>query len=168
MVGITEISAGLSSLKAAFGIAKGLNAAATQASINEVKVELTQHILEAQAALTAAYEAQSATAERIRELEQEIVRLKDWKADKQRYELKDTGQGTPAYAPKAGMENGEPSHWLCPACYQQGKKSILQHEHLATGRVETLVCHPCGMDILVIGHRYPQNAAISHRGGARR
>lgn len=153
MVGITEISAGLSSLKAAKDIIQGFNAASTQAAINEVKLDLQSHLLEAQQALFAAQEAHSASSQRIASLEQEIVRLKNWEAEKQCYELADTGRGTLAYRHKAGMENGEPPHWLCPNCYQQGQKSIMKHEFIAVGKVKTLVCHPCGMDILVEGLR---------------
>lgn len=163
MVGITEISAGLSSLKAGLSILKGLNAAATQASINEVKVELTQHILDAQQALTAAYEAQATTAERIRQLEQEIVSFKDWEATKQRYELNDAGQGALAYSLKEGVEPSERHHWICPQCYEDGVKSLLKHEHLVAGRAEILVCHRCGLDLAISGRRAPPPTVVGSR-----
>ena len=153
MVSGTEIMVAYQGLKIAFDLLQGLNATSKEAAINEVKVQLTRHILEAQQTLTAANAAQSDAAERIRSLEQEIVRLKDWEADKQRYELKDTGQGSLAYALKPSMDQGEPEHWLCPACYQQGKKSILKHETIPEGRARSLVCHPCGMDIITRGVR---------------
>lgn len=161
---ITEISAGYASLKAALDIAKGLNAVADTVALNDAKIGLQGAIIEAQSSLLAAQEAQTANLKRIEQLEHEIVQLKSWDADKQRYELKDTGQGTLAYSLKAGMENGEPQHWLCPICYQKGEKSILKHERLATGRVHTLNCHPCGLDILVAGQRLTQNAVLSGRG----
>jgi hypothetical protein len=161
---IAEISAGINGLKAAKDMVQALHGVQTAVAINEVKFALQGHLLDAQQGLFAAQEAQSAASKRIAELEKEIVRLKDWEGEKQRYELKDTGQGTLAYALKAGIETGEPAHWLCPSCYQDGKKSILKHEHLATGRVHTLNCHPCGMDILVTGNRFIQNSGI-HRGG---
>jgi hypothetical protein len=85
---LAEISAGLSSLNAISDIVKGLNAANTQAAINEVKIGLQDHILKAQQALFVAQQAQATASQRIGELEQEIVRLKDWESEKQRYELK--------------------------------------------------------------------------------
>ena len=56
---LAEISMGLSSLKAASDILKGLNAANTQAAINDVKLVLQPHIIDAQQALAAANEAQA-------------------------------------------------------------------------------------------------------------
>jgi Zn finger protein HypA/HybF involved in hydrogenase expression len=161
---IAEISAGYASLKGALDIAKGLNAVADAVALNDAKIGLQGAIIEAQSSLLAAQEAQAANLKRIAELEHEIVELKSWEADKQRYELKDTGKGTLAYALKAGMENGEPAHWLCPVCFQQGAKSILKHEHAATGRVHTLNCHPCGLDLLVAGLRSTQNAMLMSKG----
>lgn len=164
MVTGSEIMAAYQGLKAGFDILQRLNAASKEAAINEVKVTLGRHILDAQQALTAANAAQADTAETIRQLEQKIVQLENWEADKQRYVLTDTGRGTLAYRLKEGMENGEPAHWLCPNCYQQGKKSILKHEFIATGRVQTLVCHPCGMDILVEGLRNDRSLSGSKIG----
>ena len=161
MVTGTEVMAAFQSLKAGLGLLQTLNATAKAAAINEVKVQLTQHIIEAQQALTAAGMAQANAAETIRDLEQQIVQFENWQAERERYELADTGKGSLAYRLKVGMENGEPPHWLCPACYQQGKKSILKHEHLTAGRIETLNCHPCGMDILVVGSRLSSNSGIS-------
>ncbi len=90
---LAEISAGLSSLKAAKDIVQGLNAAKTEAAIVGVKIELQGHILEAQQSLFAAQEAQLSDTRRIAELELMIVRLKDWTAEQERYRLTDTGQG---------------------------------------------------------------------------
>ena len=159
---LAEISAGLSSLKAAKDIVQGLSAAKTEAAINGVKIELQGLILEAQQGLFAAQKAQTADARRIAELEQEIVRLKDWEAEKQDYVLADTGQGSLAYEYLEGVESGHPPHWICPQCYEDGKKSILKHETLAIGRAETLVCHRCGFDVVTQGVRREQ---VQPRGG---
>lgn len=126
MVGIAEISAGLSSLKAAKDILKGLDTTRTNLAINEVKIELTSLILEAQESLAAAREAQSASASRIADLEQEIMRLKDWSAEKARYQLTDIGRGALVYTPKLPMDEGEPAHWLCANCFNHGRKSFMQ------------------------------------------
>lgn len=153
---LLEISAGLSSLKAAKDIVQGLNAAKNEAAINGIKIDLQGLILEAQQGLFAAQEAQSAGTKRIAELEQEIVRLKDWSAQKQRYELADSGRGSLAYKLKEGVEPPEPAHWICPNCYDEGKKSLLKHEILPVGRAETLVCNRCPFDVVTRGIRMDQ------------
>ncbi len=73
-----EVATGLSSLKAAFDIAKGLNALSDAVALNDAKIGLQGAILEAQSGLLAAQEAQTANLRRVGELEDEIVRLKDW------------------------------------------------------------------------------------------
>jgi hypothetical protein len=154
---LAEIAAGLTSLNAAKDIAKGLDSLKTGVAVNDAKIDLQNLILEAQQALFAAQESQTASAKRISELEQEIVRLKDWSAEKQRYDLADTGQGSVAYKLKEGVEPPEPQHWICPQCYQDGKKSILKHESLPIGRADTLVCSRCGYDVVTHGVRHNQN-----------
>ena len=126
MVGIAEIGGAIGGLKAAMEIVRGLNSTANAIAINDAKIALQSAILEAQAGLLAAQEAQTANLRRIQELEQEIVRLKDWSAERERYELVEIYRGAFAYMPKGGVESGKPAHWLCANCFDQGRKSFLQ------------------------------------------
>lgn len=145
-MGIVEIKAGYEGAKAAFDIAKGVGALKTEAAVNGAIIEIQRHVVEAQQGL-------SASLRTIEDLEKEILRLKDWSAEKQSYELADTGQGSLAYKLKEGLELPQPSHWICPQCYEDGKKSILKHETLPVGRTQTLVCHRCGFDVVTRGIR---------------
>jgi hypothetical protein len=123
---IAELTMGLQSLNAMTELLKVLNAASTQTQINEVKLGLQEGLLAAQRALFAAQEAQTADAAVIRDLEEQIVRLKDWEAERQRYQLTAIDRGAFAYMQKPGMDGGEPPHWLCTNCFEQGKRSLLQ------------------------------------------
>ena len=118
----------MSSQKTAKDSEQGQNAPTTEAAINGVKIELQGLILEAQQGLFAAQEAQSADARRIANLEQEIVRLKDWTAEKERYELKNMRGGSVAYSQKPGVEGRQAPHWLCANCFDQGRKSFMQKQ----------------------------------------
>jgi hypothetical protein len=69
---------------------------------------------------------QFALLERVHELEQQVTDLKAWEKEKQRYELKQLAPGAFCYALKADASGSEPPHRVCAACYQHGKKSILQ------------------------------------------
>lgn len=135
--------------------------------MNDAKLSLQGHILDAQQSLFTAQELQAAATKRIDELEQQIEKLRDWSADQQRYELADTGQGSLAYRLKEDMANGEPPHWICPNCYQNGKKAIMKEEALPIGRAETLACHPCGLDIVTCGVRHNQKPPRSTSGRLR-
>ncbi len=146
---IAEIAAGFSSLKAALELAKTLDTVANKAAINDVRIELQGHILAAQEALAAAREADTTSAQRIRQLEQEIVRLKDWEGEKQRYQLNGIDPGAVAYVLKPGMEHGEPAHWLCPDCFNHGQRSFLQRTDTSSrtpgGGIHTSWrCNGCG------------------------
>ena len=157
---LAEIGMGLSSLKTATDIVKGLNAANTQAAINDVKIALQERIFEAREALASVQEAQATALKRISELEQEIVQLKDWESEKQRYQLTAIDSGAFAYMPKPSMENSEPPHWLCANCFNRRQKSFLQFKGQdirasgSRGDESTYGCDTCKASVKV---RYTKN-----------
>lgn len=127
MVGSAIILQGtITGLKSAFNLIKGINKLQTMTEVNAVAIELQQMILTAQSDAAEAFAEQQIMLENIRELKEELASVKAWETEKQRYELKEIGRGALAYVLKEGMENGEPSHKICPACYQNSKKFILQ------------------------------------------
>jgi Zn finger protein HypA/HybF involved in hydrogenase expression len=140
---IAEIGTGFSSLKAALDLAKGLSATSTEAAVNDVKIGLQRSILEAYEALTTARNAEADSAERIRQLEQEIMQFKDWEREKQRYVMKRFNPGTIAYVLQSGMADGEPPHCLCAQCYTEGKKGHLQATGTVIGGRHVHVCSRC-------------------------
>lgn len=123
------------------------------ASIQAKVIEFQSRILDAQGLVFAAQENRATLVERIRDLEQSIARMEAWDTEKQRYELKELGQGTLAYAPKESVSSSEPPHWICAQCYEAGKKSILQPEVRFPGRTEVYVCHSCGSELIASGGR---------------
>ena len=108
MVG--EAIAGLSAVKTAFDIAKGLKDIDDASRRNAAVIELQEKILTAQS-------AQAALIERVGYLEKEVARFETWETEKQRYELKDVGMGSLAYSVKDAMRGSEPPHQICAACY---------------------------------------------------
>lgn len=123
---ISEIGVGLGSLKAAYDIAKGLNDLADTVAINEAKIALQNAIIEAQSSLLTAQAAQTVHLNRISELEARIAQLDAWENEKTRYQLQETSTGVLVYALKPNDPAGEPFHRLCPHCFQDNLKSILQ------------------------------------------
>jgi hypothetical protein len=147
---LAEISAGLGSLKAAKDIVQSLNAVKTDAAINGVMIELQGLILDAQQGLFAAQEAKSADARRIAELEQEIMRLKDWAAERERYQLTSVSSGVFTYMQKPEMRGPEPAHWLCVNCFDRGQKSVLQNRSRdVTNRYAIYSCTICKSEVRV-------------------
>jgi hypothetical protein len=126
MIGPAELSAGITSLRFAFDIAKGLKDIADATERNAKIMELQGAIMDAQAGAIEAQQAHATDVRHIADLEAEITHLKTWDGEKERYELKAIGSGAFVYALKPDVAAGEPSHWLCPNCYQKREKRILQ------------------------------------------
>jgi rubrerythrin len=155
---LAEIATGWQSLKAAKDIVQGLNALENVAAVNEVKVTLQSHILEAQQSLFAAQDAQTAAAKRISDLEEQIMQLKDWSRQAESYELVAIGNGGFAYMQKEGMRTTEPPHWLCANCFTNRKKSILQRQGTQGERERPWTCPNCRAGIQVHFTRKPEYA----------
>jgi hypothetical protein len=119
---VAEAITGLSALKSAFDIAKGLKDIDNATRRNAAVIELQEKILTAQT-------AQSDLTERIRDLEAKVAGFETWEREKQRYELKPFGNGV-AYFLKPEMSNGEAPHQLCANCYARGKKPFSQNIQL--------------------------------------
>ena len=157
----TEIGGAISGLKGALALVKGVKAVSEGLAVQDVQIELGQRIIEAQAALNAAMAAQTEAAERICELEQEIVHLKDWSAERERYHLVNADRGAFVYMPKPGMENGEPAHWLCTNCFNQGRKSFMLFKGQdvsragSRGNESTYGCDSCGSNLKVFYRAKP-------------
>jgi hypothetical protein len=127
MIDMGSIQAALGSLKAAGDIAKSLMDLKTTAEIQSKVIELQREILSAQSSAISAQMDQSSLLQEKRELEVKMASMEAWEAEAKRYKLTDYGGGTFAYTLKEGMENGEPSHAVCPTCYQKRRKSIFQN-----------------------------------------
>jgi len=71
---------------------------------------------------------------RIRELEEEKMKLENWKIEAERYELVELPPATYVYRIKEDAQDGEPSHYICPHCYNHSVKSILQYLRQSRGQ----------------------------------
>lgn len=121
-----EFAAALTSLKLAFDMTKAMKDIRDATVFQGEVFKLQRVIMEAQDSAIRAREAHSAQIDRVRELEAEVAGLKARDADKHRYELKNIAPGALAYMLKPEARGGEAPHWFCQACYDQGKKSLLQ------------------------------------------
>src|SRR5438045_3437904 len=102
----SEIVSAANGLKIAGQIAVGLIDLKTTTEVQAKAIELNQKILSAQSDLFAASTKQTALVERIRDLEDQIARMKDWGAQKRRYKLMTPIHGCVAYVLQKAMSNG--------------------------------------------------------------
>lgn len=148
MVDISAIGSALASLNAAKTIAQAMIGLRDAQAFQAKAIEFQSKILDAQSSVFAANEERTALIERVRQLEKQMTDLEAWDAEKQKYELKHLPPGAFAYALKSESGVGEPPHWLCAACYQCHKKSILQDQG-ERGREHRWSCPECKVDIMV-------------------
>jgi hypothetical protein len=134
-------------LDAASDIAKGMLDLRDTVKLGSLVIKLNAEIIAAQRGTLTASKSEAQMAEEIGTLKAEIARFETWDSDKQRYELKLHGEdgsgGALAYALKEGVQPPEHPHSICPDCYEQRKRSILQTEHYDGGRAIALVCQAC-------------------------
>ncbi|MEH2479094.1 hypothetical protein V1282_002451 [Nitrobacteraceae bacterium AZCC 2146] len=138
---VAEVFAGLGALKTAFDIAKGLKDIDDATRRNTAVIELQEKILSAQ-------QAQASLVETIGNLEKEVARLKDWEADKARYQLSELAPGLLALSVKEAMRSGEPFHRICADCAANGKKFYLQ-QHISGPYYDEFKCGGCGTQLPV-------------------
>lgn len=123
---ITLIQGTISGLKAASDIAKGFMELKSLAEVQGKVIELQSAILHAQSSALSANADQAQMAEEIRQLKLELEKAKGWEAERQRYALYAIANGGVLYALKFDQARpGEPAHFLCTNCFEQGRKSIV-------------------------------------------
>jgi hypothetical protein len=163
VVDMSAIAGFATSVRAAVEITKAMKDVNDANVIQTKTFEVTREILAAQSYAIEAAAAQSALLNRVRELEEEKSKLEAWSTEKARYKLTQVGHGMTTYTLKEGMENGEPAHHLCAACYNEGHKSVMQTETRSPGRCEVLVCHHCGSDLYLSGMRQPEHQGMKRQ-----
>lgn len=149
MVSGGDIYAGLSSFKIMLDIAKGIKDMSDASARYAAVIELQEKILSAQ-------EAQSALVQRVRDLETEMTQMEKWDTEKQRYQLKSLPPGVFVYALKPEETGGEPPHYICQNCHENGKKSHLHGsgDHYGTATFE---CKRCGSKFRIGRFNPPPN-----------
>lgn len=123
---MVDISPGLQGLNFMLKGLKALIDIREEVRRNHAILDLQRQAIELHGHISAAEQEKAALLKRVGALEAEIADLKAGSAELERYELKDIGGGASAYMLKPEMRGAEPPHWLCPACYASGKKSLYQ------------------------------------------
>jgi hypothetical protein len=100
---IVEITEGLTGIKAALDILKGLKGSGKSGAITSEIVELQSALIDAQRGLMAANHTHSTDIDRIRDLEEVLRNLKARGDEMSHYHLKDLGWGAFAYMLKLGV-----------------------------------------------------------------
>lgn len=155
---VAEVFAGIGAFKSMMDMAKAVREMSESVAVNSAVIDLQDKILTAR-------DEYSTLLNSVGDLKAKLASFENWEGEKRRYELKPHGERQAlAYALKEGMEPPEPTHSICPDCYQEGKKSILQHQRRSGGRLELLICQVCAWEGVTHGSIIdPQPKVITKR-----
>ncbi|CAN5816562.1 hypothetical protein BH20PSE1_BH20PSE1_01380 [soil metagenome] len=127
------------------GIAKAAEAiaSATDPSKRAGQLKnLLDSIIDLQANIGTVQAQNFSLIQQVQELEAECMRLRDWSAEKAQYALVEFSTGMFAQVQKDNKEPMKSAHKFCSACFDNGKKTLLQMqsgEHRRRG----LFCPTC-------------------------
>ncbi|WP_415034899.1 hypothetical protein [Azonexus sp.] len=161
---IDSIAGAFGAIKGAAEITQGLLSLKTDAAVATKATELTGIIFDVQQKLIAIQSDYAAVVARERDLEAKIMQLENWAHEQERYQLHELAPGTLTYRIKPAMQGTEPMHDLCPRCYQNGIKSILQNNGIEKGH-HILLCPQC--KTALIGERFNDSAGAAMAGSFR-
>jgi hypothetical protein len=152
---IAEITVVIKSIKAALNIAKGMKSLNDTVVRNESVSKLLDTLISLQMqALEVQSQAQALDIENF-EMKRKLLEAEDWKKTEENYKLKDLGANVYVYAYNKEGDSREPMHYLCPNCFSDKKKSILQCKDVYDAEV-LYDCLACKSEI-----RYNSNKETS-------
>jgi hypothetical protein len=121
-----EINSAVQAAKALFEIVKANKGLTEYNEIVAAVSEVNTKLMSATGVALASQEKQMSLTNRISDLEKEIEDLKNWNHEAERYHLTALCADITVFSLKPGMENGEPQHKLCTACFGKRQKGYLQ------------------------------------------
>ena len=136
---ITEITALISSAKAAYDIAKGINSLNVDVERNQAVSKIIEILLSVQ---SDALVMQSNYQELLREKDEllkKLIEFEQWEKTETEHHLEEIVKGVFAYSLNNSNDTNKPKPWLCANCWQDKKKSILQ----ADWHTETSAAYTC-------------------------
>lgn len=87
----------------------------------------------------------------ITELDYKVDRANNWDKDKKNYEIFLPQKSTVVYRCKISGDSNEYPHYLCPKCFEDNTKAIIQHSSTRKGFI-IMHCYTCSSE-----YRFPRN-----------
>ena len=158
-----EINAAVQSAKALFEIVKANKGIAEYNEIVAAVSEVNTKLMSATGVALASQEKQMSLSNRVSELEKEIMELENWNHEAKRYQLTALCPDVTVFSLKPGMENSEPQHKLCTACFSKRQKGYM-HQSDFNSRGTHYKCDRCGSEIIDHSKEmfYPSPPVRSH------
>ncbi len=142
-----EISAFLTAVSHAINAGKALIDARDQIKRTDAQLEFNRALVELQEkhlSLIQGYQTLLATNE---SLKQELANNEKWEQERTNYKLENVGNGATVYCLDPEKASGQPLHWLCPNCFEDRKKSMLQRT-VKPGVLGLFKCNRCKSEVI--------------------
>lgn len=163
MADSNPVSSMVSGLQSAYGLVKDIADLEQAREIKSQIAELMDQILSARENAIRVQERETALLGEIDDLKKQIDQMETWDSEKQQYQLQAIDSGAFAYVLKPEVQGDEPPHWLCPNCFENRQKRILQfRERVSTrpgtsrGDYSRWVCGSCRSELTVHYTRSPE------------
>ena len=123
---LNEIQAAFAALHSATQLVGTLSSLHTEARVTEAVSEITQRLIEAQTAVMNANKRIVELEDSERHARQKLMDLENWQDEAERYHLHEVVPGIFFYAIKDTHRGSDPFHYLCPNCFVNQRKSLMQ------------------------------------------
>jgi len=143
---IPEISAALTSVSTLGKIASALHGVAKQTEINQHVISLQSSIIDLQGKIFAIQSEYENLAGIKDETEKKLMKYEDWDRQKERYRFTNVADGISVYVYEPTEGDRTPSHWVCPYCFENHKKSVLNRP---APDCINYICHECKWEVVV-------------------
>ena len=129
------------------GLAKlgtDIASAKDEAERNKLLIEFQKSVIAANFQVATLQQDVSTLKGTIEDLKRDAVRKENWESESKRYVLYKPFSGVVVYALKEGMSNGEPAHYLCANCFNEGQRTLLYFATVpGNNRDGALACKSC-------------------------
>jgi len=137
-----EITAFVTSVRAAYDIAKGIGSLKVEVERNQAVSKILEILLSVQSDALSMQTKYQELLQSKDDLSKKLMEYEKWSETESQYELKEINPDVFVRSYKTSNQSQQPNHWLCTKCWEDKKKAILQKHH--TGAYE---CQRCGSKI---------------------
>jgi hypothetical protein len=123
---MNEIAAFATAVSHAINIAKAIVDTRDETKLTSLKLEFVAALLELNTKQLSLAQGYQSVMDDNKSLKKQLEAYERWEQESQRYQLHQLEPGILVYALKPEHASTQPAHWLCAACYDERKKSVLQ------------------------------------------
>ena len=149
-----DIAGSIATIQTAYGLAKSVVAGKVDAEVKAKASELVDSIINLQGVILSLQSKNQELLETNRLLKDQLSDLRQWEAVANSYKLCEVSEGIFLYS--LVQDSTEPHHYVCPNCFNNKNKSILQiSKEKYKGTWYVCLATDCKMQILDGSTREP-------------